>query len=303
LGLGLSYRSSPRVLELLNTVSSALSGQPLAPHAPDDWHGGGVTTGMTFDTGVQEAKFIERISSLILEKRPAATIGIICRSGWRRKPIDSVFAKSDTPSTRWDLAVDNPRTMELIRDAVLRLGGTPAAGALKNEVLARVDDSDVDTAADAVDAIEQLEALAEEVGSISGALEQLRVLEEGDAAIGPGVHLLNAHTGKGQQFDWVFIPGFEKGNIPSFLAKSKPAIEEEHRVLLVMLSRARHGVIVTRAKSLISKRGNSYDTQLSPWAAEIRPGLAVDRAGLEAHIAALPDLDSEEVVSSRTTQA
>lgn len=50
--------------------------------------------------------------------------------------------------------------------------------------------------------------------------------------------------------------GFEQGNLPSFLAKGKAHIGEEHRVLLVMLSHARHSVILTRAKSLIAKRGN-----------------------------------------------
>jgi DNA helicase-2/ATP-dependent DNA helicase PcrA len=86
----------------------------------------------------------------------------------------------------------------------------------------------------------------------------------------------------------VFIPGFEKGNIPSFLAKGQARIEEEHRVLLVMLSRARHGVILSRANSLISKKGNPYQTTISPWINEVRPGLVADQSGLLKHISGLP---------------
>lgn len=219
--LGVSYRSSPRVLSLLNIVSMSLGGQPLEPDDPDSWHNGGISAGLAFDTGVLEANFIERTSAKILERQPTATIGIICRSGWRRKPIDTVFAKSHLPSTRWDLAVENVRVVELIREAVERLGGSSDTHAIKVEVLSRIEISDVDTAAEVVDALDQLEELADEAGSVGAALAKLRVLEEGDTAIGPGVHLLNAHTGKGQQFDWVFIPGFENGNIPSFLAKGK----------------------------------------------------------------------------------
>jgi DNA helicase-2/ATP-dependent DNA helicase PcrA len=288
LGLGVSYRSSPRVLELLNTVSIGLGGQPLEPDDPEAWHDGGITSGLVFDTGAEEAKFIETTSRRILAKQPNATIGVICRSGWRRKPIDAVFATSDVRSTRWDLTVDDARIIDLLQEGVTRLGGAPTFEALRTDVIGRIDSADVDTAADVIDALEQLEVLAEEAGSIGAAMAQLRILEEGEEAIGPGVHLLNAHTGKGQQFDWVFIPGFEKGNIPSFLAKGKAQIEEEHRVLLVMLSRARHGVILTRAKSLISKRGNPYDTTISPWTHEVRPALIADSSQLMDHIENLP---------------
>ena len=292
-GLGVSYRSSPKVLALLNIVSVALGRQALEPDDPSAWHDGGVTTGLAFDTGVQEAEFIEAVTARILAKRPTATIGIICRSGWRRKPIDTVFAKSTLPSTRWDLAVDDIRIVELISEAIARLGGSSDTDAIRTEVLARIETNDVDTAAEVIDALEQLEELADQAGSVGAALAQLRVLDKGDTAIGPGVHLLNAHTGKGQQFDWVFIPGFENGNIPSFLAKGKVQIEEEFRVLLVMLSRARHGIILSRAKSLISKKGNTYSTKPSPWTNEVKVGLVADKAELLAHIDSLPGEDAE----------
>ena len=66
--------------------------------------------------------------------------------------------------------------------------------------------------------------------------------------VGPGVHLLNAHTGKGQQFDWTLVVGLEEGHLPGRRNSCGDALDEEQRVLLVMLSRARHGLIVTRAR-------------------------------------------------------
>lgn len=288
LGLGLSYRSSPRVLDLLNAVSVGLGGQALQSNDPDEWFRGGIAAGFAFDTGVAEATYIETLSRKILRRQPNATIGVICRSGWRRKPIDAQFATSDLPSTRWDLAVEDPRIVDLITEGVSRLGGSPSFDSLKGDVISRMDATDVDTAADVIDALDQLADLADQAGSIGAALSQLRLLDEGTETITPGVHLLNAHTGKGQQFDWVFVPGFEDGNVPSFLAKGASELKEEHRVLLVMLSRARHGIVLTRAKSLISKRGKPYETKPSRWASEVRTGLIADSNQLVEHVKALP---------------
>jgi DNA helicase-2/ATP-dependent DNA helicase PcrA len=86
-----------------------------------------------------------------------------------------------------------------------------------------------------------------------------------DQAVTPGVHLLNAHTGKGQQFDWVFVPGLEEGHVPDFRSVSVEEVHEEQRVLLVMLSRAKTGIAVTRAGELISKKGNPYSRDASRW--------------------------------------
>ena len=157
-----------------------------------------------------------------------------------------------------------------------------------SQMLSSMDPTDVDTAAEIVDAIDQLRNHVGQAGSIAAALAQLRIREDSPEAVPLGVHLLNAHTGKGQQFDWVFIPGLEKGNVPSFLAKTKSQIEEEHRVLLVMLSRGRHGVILTLARTLISKRGKPYSPDPSPWAAPLASALAADVDALAAHIQRLP---------------
>ncbi|WP_414944633.1 3'-5' exonuclease [Amycolatopsis sp. cmx-11-32] len=100
------------------------------------------------------------------------------------------------------------------------------------------------------------------------ALGKLSIRDPG-AVIGPGVHLLNAHTGKGQQFDWVFIPGFEEFQIPSGQKETVADEREELRVLLVMLSRARHGIVLSRAAERLSKRGRLYAPDTSRWWASV----------------------------------
>ena len=64
-----------------------------------------------------------------------------------------------------------------------------------------------------------------------------------------GVHLLTGHAGKGQQFDWMVVIGLEEDYLPSYQAgqagDNSAMMDEEARTLAVMLSRARHGVLVT----------------------------------------------------------
>lgn len=283
-GLGVSYRSSPRVLALLGSVAEKLGGHALESHDPDSWFEDGMAAAGRFRTGTAEADFVRALAENIVGQRPDATVGIICRSGWRRKPIDAAFTASDTPCTRWELALDNPETIDIIHRALSTLGGDATAERLIAEVTDSLGPNEVDTRSEVLDAIAQLQSLAGDSGSIASALRQIRSPADDGEVIPAGIHLLNAHTGKGQQFDWVIIPGFENGNVPSFLAKGKAEIEEEHRVLLVMLSRARHGVVITCADSLISKKNKPYDTKPSPWATEIRAGLSSDLQGLHEHI-------------------
>ena len=286
-GLGVSYRSSPHVLTLLNAVAATLGGQPLAPDDPGAWFEGGITAGTRFATGQEEADFLVETAARILDRQASSTIGVISRSEWRRKPVDKAFSDSPLVVCQWDLAVDNPEIVRLLRDTAAKLGQDYDLNSLRSEVEAQVDPADAETQADIGEAFIEIERLTAALGGAASALAQLRDPDDDDASIGPGVHLLNAHTGKGQQFDWVFMPGIEKGHIPSFLAKPSE-MDEERRILLVMFSRARHGVVLTRADSLISKKGNPYPTDGSPWLSDLVPALSARREALCAHIDRLP---------------
>jgi DNA helicase-2/ATP-dependent DNA helicase PcrA len=79
------------------------------------------------------------------------------------------------------------------------------------------------------------------------------------------VHLLNAHTGKGQQFDWVFVPGVEKGHIPDYRTTTTEELAEEKRVLLVMTSRVRQGLIITRSSTRTGRFGPTSQAPSQWW--------------------------------------
>ena len=116
-------------------------------------------------------------------------------------------------------------------------------------------------------------------GTVRAAVRKIRV-SDAKQAVGPGVHLLNAHTGKGRQFDWVFVVGFEEGHLPDRRNSEGATLLEEQRVLLVMLSRARHGLVVTRSLMNDGRYG-PYPAKQNRW----WPGLRTQFTSVE-HIEA-----------------
>lgn len=286
-GLGVSFRSSPKVLALLNAVAAPLGGHALDADDADAWFEQGIVAGFAARTGEEEAMAIVEHARSILAGRPSATIGVISRMGWRRTHADKAVAESDIPHVRWDLAIDDAAIVERLKAGAEQLGdGDLDPAALREQMLSDVDGADVDTIAEVDEALDQLVTFAGEGGSLRAAVELLTD-PVSDAPVAPGVHLLNAHVGKGQQFDWVFIPGFEKGHLPSFLAKGAAELQEEHRVLLVMISRARHGVVFSRAQTLISKAGNEYGPDKSPWTSLVAGVITANGKGLRDHLSQL----------------
>jgi len=60
-----------------------------------------------------------------------------------------------------------------------------------------------------------------------------------------GVNLLTYHAAKGLEFDAVFLPRLEEGELPIRQARSAEAVDEERRLLYVGITRARRHLLVT----------------------------------------------------------
>jgi DNA helicase-2/ATP-dependent DNA helicase PcrA len=257
-----SYRSSPNVLTLVNRLGTHLGAPALSSAQPERWPDDGFGTATIFDDCTHEADEIVSAARLLLERDHSLTIGVITRSKWRREDIDNLFATSGLPVRRWDLAVDDPRILELVRTAMLQLPRGIGFDDARDAVLDGIDPADVDT-------IEQVDEVFDHLANSGlstprAALRSLRSAGDPLEAVSPGVHLLNAHTGKGQQFDWVFVVGLEQGHIPDRRNSTGALLAEEKRVLLVMLSRARHGLVITSVKTLVGRYG-PYDATRSKW--------------------------------------
>lgn len=283
LELTVSYRSSPSVLKAVSKLSVSMGGQNLRSAEPQIWPGGGAAAAVTFETEKAEAQWIVQTSAELIRRSSLATVGIITRAAWRRKLVDQAFAASTVPFIQWDLAIENPEIVERLRVAARTLPRSASVDDLERKVVASIESSDVDTYDDAIEALDQLRGVVDQIGSLSAAFAQLKVRDP-DRSVPPGIHLLNAHTGKGQQFDWVFIPGFEDFHIPSGRSTSAAERAEEKRVLLVMLSRARHGLVITRATWRVAKNGKNYRPDESPWWTAIADSCPMDATALKSHI-------------------
>lgn len=258
-----SYRSSPRVLEMVARVGAKAGRPALVSAAPDAWPEGGCSARLLFQDRESEAEAIVQLVGAVTSN-PAASIGIILRSGWRGEEIGKALDAASVPVRKWDLAVDDPETMDLIRRTTARLPRGAGLSDAKAACLAEVAPADVDTRELVLDAFDVLDQAGQ--STIRGALRMVRVTDP-QLPVGPGAHLLSAHKGKGQQFDWVVVPGLDQGHVPDFRAKDPGALDEELRVLLVMLSRARHGIVVTRSVKARGKKPphRLWSPDVSPW--------------------------------------
>jgi hypothetical protein len=276
-----SYRSSPMVLEAVNSISEQVDpGSGLVSAMPEEWPDGGCSAALVLQDPAVEAALAVRIATSIHDAVPEASIGIIARAGWRREHIDRAFEKQvDVPVRRWDLAIEDPATVALIQTTVSGLPKGATVADARLAVLDALDPTDVDARElvdDAFDALEQ--------GGAATARAAIKSIKQSDPkqVVGPGVHLLNAHTGKGQQFDWTLVIGLEEGHLPGKRSKDGDALDEEHRVLLVMLSRARHGLIVTRTRMNYGRYGVKHVAE-SRWWSEIKARYSSEEE-IQSHI-------------------
>lgn len=261
-----SYRSSPMVLETVNSISEQVDPGPgLVSAMPEEWPDRGCSATLVLQDQAAEAALAVRLATSIHDAVPEASIGIIARAGWRRKHIDHAFDEQvDVPVRRWDLAIEDPATVAVIQATVAGLPWGATVGDARLAVLDALDPADVD-ARELVD--DAFDALGRSGATTARAA--IRSIRQTDPkqAVGPGVHLLNAHTGKGQQFDWTLVVGLEEGHLPGKRNSRGDALDEEQRVLLVMLSRARHGLIVTRTCMSDGRRGTTPVAESRWWSA------------------------------------
>lgn len=111
-----------------------------------------------------------------------------------------------------------------------------------------VDSADAETLYELAGALDVLRGLVRDGASARNPIRSCRSSTAPGAPVAPGVHVLTGHKGKGQEFDWVFVVGLEDGHIPDFRSETDEAQAEELRILHVMVSRARYGVVLTFAR-------------------------------------------------------
>jgi len=266
--LDVSFRSSPAVLEVVNALSAALGATPLGAAEPDRWPNGGVAYAMVFDTDAAEATGVVALCDYLAGKYTRDRIGVICRSEYRRGALERAFAHANCKPQYWDIALHTPQVAAMLKRQARRIRPGVSYKEQVENLLQRVSSglrrSDVETLNDVQSACEQLLEMELLGLDLSDVLSRIRDVR-GTSASEPGVHVLNAHTGKGQQFDWVFVIGLEEGHVPSTYTATEEGFLEEQRVLMVMVSRAQRGVFLSHARATSNRYGRVFREGPSRW--------------------------------------
>lgn len=280
LPLTASYRASPAVVQAVNALIPLTGGTRLECADHDSWPGGGLATACAFADTYAEAAWCVSFAQLVLARAPQHRVGVIGRTTSRRRFADDAFAASGLQSHRWD----DPLLDGVARSVVgagltrVRLDGFRAAD---DRVAYLVDCAAIETLDDPDTRLAVRDAMGWVADELSNNVSMASIAERiaratlGTGLQSPGVHLLSGHIGKGQQFDWVIVIGAEDGCIPFFLARSDEAVREEARVLSVMVSRARHGVVITSANEVEALNGTVHSRDVSTFVDLMKQGGAL----------------------------
>lgn len=281
-----SHRSSPAVLAAVNALVPLTQGTALTCAASDTWPSGGIAVQVSHQTADDEAAWLVKLAKAILSRAPSQRIGVISRIGSRRRFADTAFAaEQEFEVHRWDDGVLDTDTARRVKSVLASMDAAAVLDADDSIEFLR-DFAEFHQIQDPADRL----ALADALGWVLELLTQgltpadiskrIRVGDNSTLLTKPGVHLLSGHAGKGQQFDWVVVIGLEDGNVPFFEAKSDEALREEARVLSVMMSRARHGLILSHAAAVPALNGRVFAKDPSRFLASKLRATLTDGAGL-----------------------
>lgn len=265
----LSYRSGPAVLKTVNALAAHMGMTELHCADPDSWvdDPGRVISVERSDVDDEAVALLGYVAEISAD--PAAKIGVVHRGGKRVTTIMGTAVESGLAFEDWGLPTHVPAVVDLIKREARQCraaGGTgqEIVSALEESCRALVETGDADLLDELAGACDVLRALVDDGVPVGDAIASCRASAALGAPVAPGLHVLTAHRGKGQEFDWVFVIGLEEGVIPDFRSDGDDERDEELRVLHVMVSRARYGLVFSRIRSTMTKYG-PRDKEPSPW--------------------------------------
>ncbi|BDZ41019.1 DNA helicase [Paraoerskovia sediminicola] len=176
-----------------------------------------------------------------------AGIGYLVRGGQRffqRKEVRDAIVLLRGAARSADPAVPMPET---VRDVLMSAGWSESAPAARG------------AAREKWDSLQALVALADDVAAVEPDQEPVllpgfvaELDERASAQHAPtveGVMLASLHAAKGLEWDAVFLAGLSEGLMPISLADSDEGVAEERRLLYVGITRARHDLELSYARS------------------------------------------------------
>jgi DNA helicase-2/ATP-dependent DNA helicase PcrA len=263
-----NYRSTPEVLTVANRLARHLGGAPkvLVNERPP----GPEPVIKAFFDEARENKFVlDQVRDLhTVERVPYEEMAIFYRTNARSEVYEDMLSRAGIPYQVRDGAfLERPAATRLlpqlkrarttaIADETLRLARSEG---LRDQIGERAGQQEITRQKD----LAQLVDLAAEFeDGARTAKDFVDHLTERFGAGAKGVNLLTLHSAKGLEFDAVFIPSLEEGELP-YRRATDSAIPEERRLLYVGLTRARRHLHVTWT----IKRPSRFVAEVKPAAA------------------------------------
>jgi DNA helicase-2/ATP-dependent DNA helicase PcrA len=290
-----NYRSTPEVLEVANRLAGHLGGAPKKLRS-DDPSGPAPIVKAFFDDARENAFVLDRIKELHSTERVAYDdMAILYRTNARSETYEDLLSGAGIPyQVRDGSFLERPaaarllprlrraRTVQIAEEA-LRLA---RADGLSETPIERAGQQELTRQKDLAQIVDLAAAFEDGMTTAKDFVEHL---EERFGAGAKGVNLLTMHSAKGLEFDAVFIPTVEEGELP-YKRATDEAIPEERRLLYVGVTRAKRFLHVTWT----IKRPSRFVAEIKP------PGASTDaeplgksRAPLEPRVEANEGLELE----------
>ncbi|MFP5224077.1 MAG: ATP-dependent helicase [Actinomycetota bacterium] len=254
-----NHRSTPQILQLANLLVPSLGGSskrlvPTLPAGPE-------ALVRRFSSGEDETEaIVAKIQGLLEAGTPAHQIAILVRINARTEPFEEALSAARIPyqvrdgsflrrpAARGFLAgarrYRDPAVVESVQAITDALGFDP-----------KPDDDLPDEEATRQQDLSRLRVLAgsSTAPTLEDFVAELRARFDSDQD-GVGVVLMTLHRSKGLEFDAVFLPRLEEGELPIRHAKTAEDVAEERRLFYVGLTRARRHLWVSMARSRPDER-------------------------------------------------
>jgi DNA helicase II / ATP-dependent DNA helicase PcrA len=206
----------------------------------------------TEDAEAEVASIVAKIAALHGDGVPYEEIAVLYRINSRSEEFEEALAEAEIPyQVRGGAFLARPGARGMLRALRGSTGRADVAAVVRQVAEAQgltatlpegIGEEEITRQGD----LARFVRLAEEFGAGTVA-EFLADLDSrfGEESAGRGVNLLTYHRAKGLEFEAVFLPRLEEGELPFKRSRAREALAEERRLLYVGMTRAKRHLEIT----------------------------------------------------------